>query len=381
VKIQNQVADSDVEGLFIPGLQPFLKWPGGKSSELPKISASQPRDLPKRFLDPFVGGGSVLFATHPDIPAAVNDICPELIDIYQAGKRNDQVLKSNLLKIADGWSAIEKLEEKLETSAIALIAGKVDVEKATRELITASSNLVLEFNPDLSAEFVRRLESDLPKKIARILKLQIVKERELPLEEYISNLEGSVRAAYYMSIRDRYNQKRVKDHFDKVRVSDFFFLREYCYASMFRFNSKGEFNIPYGGVTYNKKLFRTKVERVFSEEYSSRLGNTIFYNLDFAEYIEQVSPEKNDFLFIDPPYDSDFTDYDGKSFVETDQYRLSDYLNQCNAQVMIVIGDTPLIRKLYPTTRWKILEDDFNYKWTIKSRNERSKTHLTITNY
>ncbi len=203
----------------------------------------------------------------------------------------------------------------------------------------------------------------------------------LPLDEFTNNIEGSIRAGFYMAVRNRYNQARLIDLQSKERTADFLFLREYCYASMFRFNSKGEFNIPYGGISYNRKNLKSKIEKLYEPAMKQRLVNTDFHCSDFQEFLDFVKLTEFDFVFIDPPYDSDFTDYDGREFRNKDQERLADYLNATPAKVMVVIGDTELIRKLYKAPKWRIQEDDLQYKWTIKSRNERAKTHLTITNY
>jgi hypothetical protein len=48
---------------------------------------------------------------------------------------------------------------------------------------------------------------------------------------------------------------------------------------------------------------------------------------------------------------------------------------------MLVIKDTPGIRALYASEPWHIVEADKTYSWTIKSRNNRAATHLTITSY
>ena len=61
-----------------PLVPPFLKWPGGKSQELPSIAALAP-PLTGRLIDPFVGGGAVLLATPPVVAAWANDACPELV--------------------------------------------------------------------------------------------------------------------------------------------------------------------------------------------------------------------------------------------------------------------------------------------------------------
>jgi hypothetical protein len=48
---------------------------------------------------------------------------------------------------------------------------------------------------------------------------------------------------------------------------------------------------------------------------------------------------------------------------------------------MVVIKDAPAIRTLYAADRWNVIEAPKTYMWTIKSRNDRAATHLTITNY
>lgn len=367
--------------IFTSNLSPFLKWPGGKSSELNKISKAAPKMNIDRFIEPFVGGGSVLLSVDPAIPAMANDICPELIDLYKSGSAGDKILKAELVKISNFWEFITSHESKWLSLASELMDAKINTDKALSEIFSIICSGIENFGEEFNKEFTRRIKRDLPLKLNRMQKLQIEKARLLPLNEFASNLEGSIRAAFYMAIRNRYNIARIKNVNTKERTADFLFLREYCYASMFRFNSKGEFNIPYGGISYNRKNFSSKVSRLFGSMMRERLANTNFHCTDFEDFLESAKLTKFDFIFVDPPYDSDFTDYDGREFRNNDQERLANYLDKSASMVMIVIGDTALIRSLYKAPKWKIQEDDMQYKWTIKSRNEREKTHLTITNY
>lgn len=366
---------------FSSGISPFVKWPGGKASELTKISLAMPRQPINRYIEPFVGGGSVLLALRLEIPAHANDICPELIHLYNDPCNGSPKLKVELRRLAAFWDYISDCAEVWEQISISLRSSKASPQLATKQVDEHLAPELSQLGTICSHEFSRRLSKDLPTKLKRIEKLQIEKSRVLPIDEFIRNIEGSIRAAFYMAIRHRYNQTRIAGILDATRIADFFFLREYCYASMFRFNSRGEFNVPYGGISYNRKRFVEKVERLYSKPLEKRLVNTTFYNLDFEEFIKDVKPKGNDFLFVDPPYDSDFTDYDDKEFREHDQRRLAKALDKSPAMVMIVIGDTELVRELYPSPKWRIQEDQMTYKWTIKDRNDRSKTHLTITNY
>ena len=366
---------------FSSPLSPFVKWPGGKSAELEKISSAAPAAIEGRFLDPFVGGGSVLLALDPNIPALANDVCPELISLYIAGANQDKDLLAQLFQLDAAWEGLKLTTGSYETAAQNLMNGTQNPETISIQFLTQTIDLFEYFEVTFRKEFEKRLSKDLPSKVTRMHKLQIERNRMLPLDEFAANLEGSVKAAFYMAVRNRYNEARLQGNFNHTRTADFMFIREFCYASMFRFNASGEFNIPYGGISYNRKSFNSKIHKLFDEDMKIRLINTTFQNTDFEPFLNSSNLTSDDFIFIDPPYDSDFTDYDGREFRETDQYRLANFLSTTNARVMVVIGDTPLIRKLYNPSQWNIQEEDMNYKWTIKSRNERAKKHLTITNY
>jgi DNA adenine methylase len=377
----NKPTNEKISGFFNSGVVPFVKWPGGKSSELIKIELAMPKTQVNRYIEPFLGGGSALLALNTNIPAFANDICPELISLYMSSEETTPNLQRELLKLANFWNAVSSLEVQWSEIATSLMGENPDPAKVCKLIVKLLLPSLTDFPSEFTSEFERRLSKDLPTKLNRIAKIQVRKGRLLPHSEFTNNIEGSIRAAFYMSVRKRYNSSRTASLYNDTRVADFFFLREYCYASMFRFNSKGEFNIPYGGVSYNKKDFEVKIDRLYSTKTVSRLSNTTFFNLDFQDFLSKVKPVELDFVFVDPPYDSDFTDYDSNEFRAKDQERLAKTLSSLKSKVMIVIGDTELIRDLYKAPHWKIQEDHFTYKWTIKERNNRQKTHLTITNY
>ena len=174
----------------------------------------------------------------------------------------------------------------------------------------------------------------------------------------------------------------LKKFFNPSRKSAFFyFIREYCYAAMFRYNNKGEFNVPYGGMAYNRKNFKSKIEYISSQALVDYIQETKIYNLDFEEFINSLNLESNDFIFVDPPYDTEFSDYAQNEFNKNDQIRLADCLARIDAKIMIVIKDTPFIRKLYKERHFKISEFEKKYMVNFQNRNDRQVSHLLITNY
>ena len=364
-----------------PLVAPFLKWPGGKSQELPAIAALAP-PLTGRLIDPFVGGGAILFAAPPEVAAWANDACPELIGLYAAAASRDAGLIQAIAGVACAWEELSSVPSLCEDLADAFLAGSpAGVGVAFERWREALLGVVDSAGPSITTSFELRVERDLHAKLERMRGVQRSVGRALSRPDLLGNIEGSLRSSFYTSIRSRYNAARLAATSDAFRNADFFFLREFAYAAMFRFNSLGEFNVPYGGVTYNGKTLAGKAALLFGAAARARLGNTELRCKDFEPFLAEACPTADDFVFVDPPYDSEFSAYDDRPFTNSDQRRLRDALSLLSAHVMLVIRDTPVIRTLYSSERWHVIEAAKTYAWTIKSRNDRTATHLTITNY
>ncbi|WEV54672.1 DNA adenine methylase [Leuconostocaceae bacterium ESL0723] len=75
-------------------IKPFVKWAGGKRQLLPEIEQYVPRDI-KKYYEPFVGGGAVLFDLQP-AKATINDFNGELTNAYESVKDNVDELIAEL---------------------------------------------------------------------------------------------------------------------------------------------------------------------------------------------------------------------------------------------------------------------------------------------
>jgi DNA adenine methylase len=363
-----------------PRLVPFVKWPGGKSTELSAIATAS-LAITGRLIDPFVGGGSVLLATPAEVQAWANDACVDLVRLYEAASRSDASARAALDAVAGAWDGFAGLRSLYEELADAFLGDGHRVGGILSMHSDCYLQLVSSAGPGLTPMYRSRLERDLPAKFRRMRSVQSAVGVPLSAPDLLANIEGAVRAAFYMAIRHRYNQARLRGSWDDARSADFLFLREFAYAAMFRFNARDEFNVPYGGISYNRKSLGDKVRLMFSDEMVERLAATVWRCLDFEPFLTEAAPAPDDLVFVDPPYDSDFSAYDNLPFGWRDQLRLRDVLEALPARVMVVIKDTPMVRQLYGSDRWAISEAAKTYMWTIKSRNDRSATHLTITNY
>ena len=365
-----------------PALTPFIKWPGGKSQELSAIAAAAP-PLCGRLIDPFVGGGSVLLATPVEVPALANDACRDLIGLYVSAATGDRVFREAVNALATTWQGLASLDDLYTELARAHLARSL--EQTAAAITRHSDALTAAVGPvgsrDLVTNFLSRVRTEVADKLDRMHRVERKAGHVLETEDLLANIEGAVRACLYGRVRARYNAARRADSWAPTRLADFLFLREFAYAAMFRFNAADEFNVPYGGITYNRKSLADKAGLLLGGPMLARIANTTFRCVDFEPFLEAAAPTAVDFLFVDPPYDSDFSAYDNRPFGNLDHRRLRDVLEQLPAGVMVVIGDSPATRALYRADRWHLTEAPKTYSWTIKSRNDRQATHLMITNY
>lgn len=102
--------------------KPFVKWVGGKTQLLKNIEKSLPYDLLKAknitYIEPFVGGGAVLFWMLKNFPnisnAIINDINPDLTNTYSVIKDNPQHLIEFLSNIENQYYTLDNLQDKQE---------------------------------------------------------------------------------------------------------------------------------------------------------------------------------------------------------------------------------------------------------------------------
>ena len=187
------------------------------------------------------------------------------------------------------------------------------------------------FNFD-TENFLSELQINLIRKIKRMKVLEKIKYI-MPDNEVVDNLETALKSAFYMHFRYIYNHIEKYNIGGAVKSAIFLFIRNFAYSGMFRYNSKGYFNVPYGGIGYNRKNFKKKVDYLRTERLGALLNLTTIEDLDFADFFIKHKPTNDDFIFLDPPYDSVFSTYTKNTFDKADQVRLADYLiNYCEAK-------------------------------------------------
>ena len=259
-------------------LKPLIKWSGGKSDEIKNFEKYFPLNY-ERYIEPFVGGGSVYFYLNKE-NSVISDVHKELIDLYR--------------NVGNGNA--KKIYEFMENT---------------------------------------------------------------PNEEEI-----------YYKIRD---EMEIRNDLDSAKR--FYYQRKTCFRGMMRYNKNGKFNIPFGRyktINYNELI---------NEDYEKLLNNTEILNEGF-EFIFEKYNDENNFMFLDPPYDSNFTDYGYCSFGKEEQIKLSNLFKNTKNKCLMIIGKTKLIEELYEN----YIIDEYDKKYKFKLYNNRigdeiNTKHLIIKNF
>lgn len=352
-------------------MKTILKWPGGKEKELPVIRKYSPT-YTGRFIEPFVGGGAVFFDTNTQ-RCCINDKSTELINLYNCAKEKDEDLIKYLQLEIDEFSSLGSFVDEHKEEVLDLYLSKISVD----DFISKYSNFFSALAESYGKIFIKELKKNLTSKISRSAKLE--KENgAIPDSDRLDNMEAAMKSAYYMYIR--YLQNHLSELSKGRQAAVFFFIREYCYSSMFRYNGKGEFNVPYGGISYNRKDFQKKVDYLLSEEMTAKLRSAEIYCEDFEDFISGLNLTEDDYIFLDPPYDTDFSTYAQNEFGREEQKRLCECLKRTPAKILLIIKNTDFIYDLYKDN-FNITSFDKKYMVSFMNRNDRDVEHLVITNY
>jgi DNA adenine methylase len=158
-------------------------------------------------------------------------------------------------------------------------------------------------------------------------------------------LEMKNEATYFYTCRARFNELvRCGKAGSKEAASLFYYLNRTCFNGLCRFNSKGEFNVPFGrykNINY-KTDFRSYIEAFANWEFSCN---------DF----EQLSLKPDDFVYADPPYDVEFTQYSKENFDLADQVRLAKWLALHTGPVVLSNQATDRINGLYSELGFEVI--------------------------
>lgn len=246
------------------------------------------------------------------------------------------------------------------------------------DLFGGGANVSINVNAD------KIIYNDINLKVVQILEtfkkhnashlLQMINELITHYNLSKTNQEG------FLALRDEYNKSEYKEPIMLYTII--------CYAFNYqiRFNSKGEYNMPFGK---DRSSFNSVLQDkfiTFCEALHKK--NIVFTNSDFREYIDTPFENNNAFVYCDPPYLDSTAVYNEKNgWTEFDENDLYDYLNTLSkANINWALSNNLTVNKLAGEFAkkhgYKIHYLEANYGNCNYHKKDRSKgQEVLITNY
>lgn len=197
----------------------------------------------------------------------------------------------------------------------------------------------------------------------------LYEQARLNAESPSVRVENHNEALYYY-MRDILNGKTTDSGI--LPAVAYFFINKLAYAGQIRYNSTGQFNVPFGH-------YASFTANVITEEASKLLKSAqLLARTDYHRALELAQPD--DFIFLDPPYDSTFRSFKaGTPFTEEDQIELARAYKQLPCKALMVINKTSITSELYKG----YIADEYAYTYNtnIKNRYSRISDHMIVINY
>lgn len=153
----------------------------------------------------------------------------------------------------------------------------------------------------------------------------------------------------------------------------YYTINHLAFAGITRYNRDGQYNTPFG----HYANFPVTLTR----DHKALLNRSQILCADFELIFQNASG--NDFMFLDPPYDTTYHHYGnvgvGEDFGEDEHRRLAAAFKNSNCKTLLVIGKTPLTQGLY--RNYIVEEYQKEYTVNIRNRFTSGNTHMLVCNY
>ncbi|MCL2061409.1 MAG: DNA adenine methylase [Firmicutes bacterium] len=236
--------------------------------------------------------------------------------------------KSQLLDKLNGLYPDELINGKMDVYIEPFVGGgavlfdvlqKFDIKKA----------VIIDLNKEL-INCYRCIKTDVSEMLKQLQALQ----------EQFYALTFDEQSNFYLDVRKKYNAIRLNGHFDYEKAADFIFLNKTCFNGLYRVNSKGGFNVPFG--KYKNPLICDKDNLILIHNLLQKV--TICHG-DYRQCEAYVKGKT--FVYFDPPYrpitaTQSFVGYSKNGFDDNNQKELAEFvrvLKALGAKVLLSNSD------------------------------------------
>lgn len=223
--------------------------------------------------------------------------------------------------------------------------------------------------------------NDLNEELMNVYNCLCNEEKFKKMCNLLNHYEAEHSEEFYYEIRNKDKNKNAYNRLsDYTKAARTIYLNKACFNGLYRVNSKNEFNVPFGKKT---KINTYEGSNLITVSNYLTMNDIKIQSVDFEESLKTA--KKGDFVYIDPPYDSDtstFNNYTEDGFGKEEQRRLAQVykdLDKRGVYVMLSNHNTNLINELYKDYHIHIIEAKRNINANGKKRGKVEE--VIITNY
>ena len=223
--------------------------------------------------------------------------------------------------------------------------------------------------------------NDLNEELMNVYNCLCNEEKFKKMCNLLNHYEAEHSEEFYYEIRNKDKNKNAYNRLsDYTKAARTIYLNKACFNGLYRVNSKNEFNVPFGKKT---KINTYEGSNLITVSNYLTMNDIKIQSVDFEESLKTA--KKGDFVYIDPPYDSDtstFNNYTDDGFGKEEQRRLAKVykdLDKRGVYVMLSNHNTNLINELYKDYHIHIIEAKRNINANGKKRGKVEE--VIITNY
>lgn len=198
----------------------------------------------------------------------------------------------------------------------------------------------------------------------------LIKKLKIYEKKFI-NLNDSERRNMFYKLRDDYNEIISSEYIERKTkcATLFLFLNKTCFNGLYRVNSNGLYNVPFG--SYKNPCICDEINIL---EISKLLKKVNIHCRDFRESYDFI--DSKTFVYCDPPYrplsnTANFTSYSGFGFDDNDQIALAEYV-----QKLSIKGAYVLVSNSDPKN--SDINDNFFNKIYVNQKIDRVKAKRVI---
>lgn len=196
----------------------------------------------------------------------------------------------------------------------------------------------------------------------------LIKDLHTLEDTYLKISSDEDRKSYFLENRDKFN----KHNTDDIKNTAYLiFLNKTCFNGLYRVNSKGAFNVPYGKYK-NPQICNESTIMADSAALNSR--EIIITNGDYARTVDYINPNNLTFFYFDPPYrplseTSSFTSYAKGNFNDDEQIRLANFCNHISSDnCLFMLSNSDCSAKNPEDRFFEELYHDFSINRVFASR-------------